>query len=220
MASQHKARITAGVNILSQITYKTHKEEHVKTINDTIKQVTKYPNKGLKYKRIDLDSLQLTVFSDGTFSEYEDESSKAGYIIFLTDKNNNANPIDYVRIKSRRVVRSVLGAETFALADACDNAILIQHDLQGSLNKKVKIKILTDSTTLFNLMIRNASTTEKRLMIDIKATTEAYNNDNIDSMIWIRRKFNLVDAMAKSEINNDLVQAMDNRTIHFEIETR
>ena len=112
----------------------------------------------------------------------------------------------------------MLGAETFALADACDAAILIQHDLKSLLNRKVKIKILTDSATLFNVMVRNASTTEKRLMIDIKAAREAYNEDIIDSVTWIRRQYNLADAMTKPAINNELTKALDNGTVVYEIE--
>lgn len=36
-----------------------------------------------------------------------DSASQVGYLIFLADKNNNANLIDYSSIKSRRLVRSV-----------------------------------------------------------------------------------------------------------------
>lgn len=51
------------------------------------------------------------------------------------DKDMNSNLIDYAYIKSRRVVRSVLGAETFAIADECDAAIIIQYDSKYTLQK-------------------------------------------------------------------------------------
>lgn len=56
-------------------------------------------------------------------------------MIFLIDKYNNADIIDYTNIKSRRVVRSVLEAETFALADTYDIATIIQHDLKNISGK-------------------------------------------------------------------------------------
>lgn len=65
---------------------------------------------------MDLKSLQITVLSDGSFSGNDDEFFQVGNMIFLTDKYNNANVIDHDSKTSRRVVRSVLGAETFALA--------------------------------------------------------------------------------------------------------
>lgn len=82
-------------------------------------------------------------------------------MIFLTDKYNNANLIYYTIINYKRVVRSVLGSKTLALADACDASILIQKYLKSKLKKTLKIKVLTDSLTQFNLMIRNAPTTKK-----------------------------------------------------------
>lgn len=45
----------------------------------------------------------------------------------MEDKANKANLTEYGRKKARRVVRPVLGAEAFGLADACDYAIVIQH---------------------------------------------------------------------------------------------
>lgn len=53
----------------------------------------------------------------------------------------------------------VLGAETVALADTCNAAFIIQHDLKHVRGISLKIKILTDSAKLFNFMIRNAATT-------------------------------------------------------------
>lgn len=61
----------------------------------------------------------------------------------------------------------------------------------------MKITIVTDSATLFNVMIKNAPTTEMRKMIDIKAAREAHNEDIIDDIIWKRRKYNVAEAMTK-----------------------
>lgn len=49
-------------------------------------------------------------------------------------------------------MRSVLGAETLGLADACDAEIVIHHDLKQMLWKTQKIQILAalKSGTLFS----------------------------------------------------------------------
>lgn len=57
------------------------------------------------------------------------------------------------------------------------------------MNKKVKITILADSAALYNIMILNTPITEKRLTVYIKAAKEAYSDDIINFIIWIRRQF-------------------------------
>lgn len=153
-----RQKIIAGVNILSQIKEHNYKEASIKTIYNIINHITSAPGKGLKYKQLGPESLLITVLSEGSFRGNDVRSSQVGYIIFLTDKYKNANVIVYRRIKSRHVLTSVLGAETFALVDALDVAILVQHDLRSILKIPLKIIVLTDSAILFNLMIRNTIT--------------------------------------------------------------
>lgn len=91
----------------------------------------------------------------------KDVTSQVGYVIFINidiisimlailsltaaGKDNMANLIDSDNNNSRRVVRSVLGAEIFGLADVCDSAIVIKHELKVELGKTLKIQVLTDS---------------------------------------------------------------------------
>lgn len=65
----------------------------------------------------------------------EDSSLQVGYMIFPPDEYNNAKLIEYASVKSRRVVRSVIGVQTFALADECAAAIIFQHDLKSILKR-------------------------------------------------------------------------------------
>lgn len=59
----------------------------------------------------------------------------------------------------------------------------------------MKIKILTDSETLLHGTIRNASTTERRLIKFINAKSEAYNEGTINHVIRIRRGYSLADSV-------------------------
>lgn len=118
-------------------------------------------------------------------------------MISITDKYNNTNGIDYTSIKSRRLIRSALAEESFALADACDAAILIQKYLKIILKRTLKIIVLTDSATLFNSMIRNTPTNVEILFLYIKAAKEAYNVESIDDIIRVRHKFNVAIFVTK-----------------------
>lgn len=116
------------------------------------------------------------------------------------------------------MVRSVLGAETVGLADACNFAIIIQHYLKQILRKTLTIKVLTVIKTLFNVIIRNGSTTRMRLIIDVKAAREAYDDGIIDDVICIRRNFNLADLMTKTARTPEFVEALHQNQLHYEIE--
>lgn len=55
-------------------------------------------------------------------------------------------------------------------------------------------------------------------MIERKAAREPYNDVIIDDSIWIRRKFNLADAMTKPTILPELVELDDTGKLHYEVE--
>lgn len=113
---------------------------------------------------------------------------------------------------------SVLGADIFALSNAFDTVIIIQHDIKHILGRTLKSTSLIDSATLLNVMMRNAPSMEKRLMVDIKNGREAYNEEIINDIIWVRRKYNRADDMTKTQINNELVNAIDNSQINNEVQ--
>lgn len=77
---------------------------------------------------------------------------------------------------------------------------------------------MTDGETLFNVIIRNESTTERRLMTYIKANIEAYKEGTVNDVIWIRRDYNLADSMTKPKILPQLVQTMKTANTKYEIE--
>lgn len=139
-------------------------------------------------------------------------------MIFLIDKYNNDNLIYYASVKSRKVVRSVLGAETFSMADSCDTANMKHHNLKHILGIDLKITILIDSAALFDVMIRNAPTTGKRLKIDNEAATKAYDEEIVDDNIWIRQKYNLADALTKTQINSELITKLDSNQLRRGVE--
>lgn len=134
------------------------------------------------------------------------------------DKNNDVALIDFSSGKFKRALRYVLGAGTFALADACNTAIVIQHELKNIIGRSLKIKILTDSETFFNAIIRNASTIKRRLIIDVKAAREAYNCVIVEDVIWIRRNYILEDAMTKTCMLPQLIGLTKTGKIEYVIE--
>ena len=95
-------------------------------------------------------------------------------------------PNVYKSFKSKRVTRSVLGAETLAFAEAFDCVYVLKVDLENSLGQKTHMRMLMDSSSLFDVFTKNSTTTEKRLMIDVAAAREAYKSFEISDFGNIR----------------------------------
>ena len=68
-----------------------------------------------------------------------------------------------------------MAAETMAFADTFDSSFYIKHDLASMVGKPIPLLILTDSRPLFDILMCEKYTTEKRLMIDISAARECFN---------------------------------------------
>lgn len=64
--NQTRPEILAGINILSQVKKETYIQEDTKTINDLIKYILTYPKAGLRYVKLDNESLNIVLYSDGS----------------------------------------------------------------------------------------------------------------------------------------------------------
>lgn len=86
------------------------------------------PRRAIKIKKLDTSSIHIRVYSDSSFANNQDLSSQLGMIL-LSDKYDNCNILYYSSHKSKRIVRSVLGGEVYAFADAFDVTYTIKRDL-------------------------------------------------------------------------------------------
>ena len=106
-------------------------------------------------------------------------------------------PISYKGYKSRRVTSSVLAAEVIAFADMFDDAFTIRSQLQQALRKDVVMHLSTDSKCLFQIISKSSRTNEKRPMLDICATRQAYKQKQISNISFVRSERNLADGLNK-----------------------
>lgn len=73
---------------------------------------------------------------------------------------------------------------------------MILHELQNMNGREIPMAILTDSEIHFNNIIRSSVTTEKRLMIYLKAAREAYKCGDTNDVGWSTSAGNLANGMA------------------------
>eukprot|EP00171_Calliarthron_tuberculosum_P004827 IDg4827t1 len=107
--------------------------------------------------------------------------------------------------KSRRVVRSIMAAETYAFTNAFDQTFVLKHDMEKMLHKTIPLKMFTDSKQLFDVITKASYPTEKRLMIDILAVREAYNTFEISNVGLISGTSNPADALTKPNFSSSLM---------------
>ncbi|KAI9036662.1 uncharacterized protein KD926_001616 [Aspergillus affinis] len=179
--------------------------------------------RGLKYVKLDLKSLQLLVFTDASFANNKDLSSQIGYVIVLADKRNasnttavNANIVHWSSIKCKRVTRSVLASELYAMAHGSDIAFAIKSTLDQILQTNIPIVLCTESKSLYDCLVRLGSTQEKRLMINIMYLRQAYKCRQITDIKWIDGDSNPADIMTKSKLCNALRQLIDTNCIDLQ----
>lgn len=191
--------------------------EDLKKMDKVIKQLQETAHQTLRYEPLDMEKAEIIVFSDESHATNADLSSQLGYMLFLTD-GKNWHLLKYKSYKSRRTVRSPLAAETHALADAADMVVLVQHDLERLHRRKISITLLTDAKSLFDVIAKGTIMFEKRLMIDVRSTREAYEREVIRELGWMRREYNVSDALTKIETNHVMREFMETGKVAYKVE--
>ena len=205
--------IACATNKLTQITEQTYGNQAIKDLNKVVHYIQRTPMRGLHYPKLDLDSLQLRAYADSSFANNADSTTQLGFIVILTDSAERANVIHYTSRKSRRVVRSCLGGETYALADALDICMALKHDLEEMLRQPLPLMLFTDIKSLFDVITKNTVTTETRLMVAVRALRESYERMEIGNVGWIRSEWNPADALTKVRENQVLNKLLDKGVI-------
>lgn len=213
--------ISCAMALMAQVTeekFQSEPAKYIKKTNNVLKQLHENPEVYLQFPKLKLESLKLSVYSDASYASNDDKSSQLGYFIFLSDDSKNCQPLYWNSYKSKRVTRSVLGSEVMAFADAFDMAYTIKYDLQHIIQNRVRLHMLTDSLSLFDVLTRNHVTTEKRLMIDLKNVTNAYHSKEIDDIAFVRSEFNIADALTKTKSQEFLIKTLTKNKLEHPID--
>jgi hypothetical protein len=169
--------------------------------------------------KLNRESIQLLVFTDASFANNKDLSSQIGYILVLAD-GTNANILHWSSTKCKRVTRSVLASELYAMAHGFDIGASVKSTIDKMLGIDLPLVLCTDSKSLYECLVKLGTTQEKRLMIDIMCLRQAYERREIAEVKWIKGESNPADAMTKSnsKSSNALKQLIDTNTLQLEVE--
>jgi len=196
--------------------------EQLQKLNTAIEWQKNNETRGIRYTKLDVETLQIVIFTDSSFANNEDMSSQIGYVIVIVDDSGRANVVDWKSIKSRRVTRSVLAAELYAMAQGFDIGVAIKSTMDDFLrtsrcNDPIPLVLATDSQSLYDCLTKLGTTKEKRLMVDIMSLREGYQRQVISEIWRIDSSDNPADAMTKAKANGALTQLLNNNKLDINL---
>lgn len=204
-------------------------EDDVKALNTRLQWQMDNLERGFNYVPIDLKTAKMFVFVDASFANNQDLTSQLGISIII---GNEKDEQDYFKLKGnmfyhsstkcKRVTRSALASELYAMVHGADIAIAISATLDKITKQlglpKIPTVILTDSKSLYECMVKLGTTKEKRLMIDIMALRQSYERREFYEVRWIKGDDNLADAFTKVRPNRALEKFIDTNEIKVGID--
>lgn len=191
--------------------------DDISALNKRLKWQMDNQSRGLKYVKLDRNSLQLVVFTDSSFVNNRDLSSQIGFIVCLADSTNKANIIHWSSIKCKRVTRSVLAAELYGMAHRFDIGVVIKATLGKLLQADIPLILCTGSKSLYDCLVKLGTTHEKRLMIDVMSLRQSYERREVTEVKWIHGHNNPADSMTKAKVSSALKTVIDTNRINLDM---
>lgn len=191
-----------------QVTEDLFSPKVIEELNSAISYAKSTPEVKLIYRPLDRSKLHLRTYADASFASNLDLSSQLGFIILLCDDSSRCHVLNFSSRKSRRKVCSIMAGETYAFTAAFDFAYILKHDLERIFMQPIALKMFTDSKQLFDVITRASHTAEKRLMIDVAAAREAYNNFEISNVGLVAGIDNPADGLTKPKLCKPLYELL------------
>ena len=204
-------------------------ETDINALNKRLKWQAENIGRGLKYVPIDLPTAKLMVFADGSFANNKDLSSQLGFMIVLAEESYasedaflvRGNLIHWSSTKCKRVTRSVLASEIYGMVNGFDIGVAIAGTLRLITERlslpTIPLIVCTDSFSLYECLVKLGTTDEKRLMIDIMALRQSYEQREIAEVRWISGEDNPADAFTKATPNRALERFIDTNELRIRV---
>lgn len=110
--SHTRPYLASTANIISQMTAESYNFKYISIVNNDIERAKETSKLGLLQQDPDKQTLRMILFSDSSFENNDDSTTQLGFIVLLNDGSKMVNLVHFESNKSKRGVRSVLGAET------------------------------------------------------------------------------------------------------------
>jgi hypothetical protein len=159
------------------------------------------------------------IFIDAAFVNKSNLHSQIDYVVCLIDNFNKINLIHWSFIKCKRVIKSVLATELYAMTNDFDVDSVIKSTIKRilKLNNLLSLIFCTNSKFLYDCLIKFDIISEKRLMIDLMCRRQLYKRRQIAEIRWIDDTTNSTNAMIKSKFCLTLIKFINSNIIELKI---
>ncbi len=124
------------------------------------------------------------------------------------DNDGNANIIHYASLKSKRVTRSVLAAELYAMVHGFDNGSILQVSLSEMFGRVLPLRLYTDSRSLLRECYTFEFDPREAPLIDLSLLREAFEPEKLPMSCGSPGVQNPADALTKSSPSPALLRLM------------
>jgi hypothetical protein len=138
-------------------------------------------------------------------------------MLYVWQIQNIVNIVHWSSIKCKRVTRSVLAAELYALAHDFDLDAALKATLSAILDRLVSLILCIESKSLYDCLIKLDRMQKKRLMINVMSFRQSYERRKITEIKWIHEINNSIDSMIKIKAFSILKTLIDINTINMNI---
>jgi hypothetical protein len=170
----------------------------------------------MRYVKLNQSTLQLVIFSDSFFANNRDLFSQIDYVICLADSINTTNILHWFSIKCKRITRSVLAIELFAMIHDFDVDSILKAILTKMFDNLILLILVIDSKFLYDCLVRLDIIVKKRLMMNVMTLKQSYERREITEIKWIHESNNLVDSMTKIKSFSALKTIIDINRINLD----
>ena len=214
---QTRPDLCFAISSAARITENTFDKQAIQSYNSAVDYLRQTRDLCLVYPQLDSNSLRLACYVDAGNCHKEDGKCQIGFIIFLTDKTDRCCVLQFSSRRSRRVARSTTAGEALAFSEGFESAFALRADLIDILQYELPLIMLTDSEILFKIITRRRTTSERRLIIDIRAARAAYSEREISNIFLISSNVNPADALTKQKPNPALLNVLETNNLRHSI---
>ena len=168
----------------------------------------KFDRVKLIYQKVGrIQDIKITLFTDASFGNLPDGMSSAGgHIIFLSTGYepgvpSPCCPITWLSGKLKRKVTNTMEAETLALREGLEEAIVVQSKMAEMLNcapKNIRIEAFTDNDDCHKAIYSSKQMLKGRMLIDMGVIKDMVDTREVESVQWIDKNYQLADALTKT----------------------
>ena len=144
----------------------------------------------------------MVTFCDAAYANLRDGSSQGAHIVFLTSKNGKVCPLAWQSKKIKRLVKSSLSGESWAMIEAVETAELLKAMLLEIIEvTDIPIICMTDCNSLFNELYTSNTIEDKGLRVPIGGLRRKVKNEEF-TVKWIPKELQLADPLTKAGAPN------------------